>query len=103
MLRIRVGRRSQGTRSGVRYETCGQDVDPDGRFGLHVCSSRDPVLACRGSGSAVQSKETLPTEIGGRGTKRFLRVLGHGLRLQAHKWADAQRQPFFILLLLPGQ
>ena len=36
--------RSQGLRTVRRknHETCGQDVDPDGRFGLHVRGNRDP-------------------------------------------------------------
>jgi hypothetical protein len=36
--------RSQGLRTARRtkHETCDQDVDPDGRFGLHVRSSGDP-------------------------------------------------------------
>ena len=28
------------------HETCGQDVDPDGRFGLHVRGNRDPDTQC---------------------------------------------------------
>ena len=43
------------------HETCGQDVDPDGRFGLHVCRGRYPNVRSSGWWSdPVQSKDGLP-------------------------------------------
>jgi hypothetical protein len=43
IIRAREGFRSQGTRTlGDSHETCDQDVDPDGRVGLHVRRSRHP-------------------------------------------------------------
>jgi hypothetical protein len=41
------------------HETCGQDVDPDGRFGLHVRGNRDPDTQRRtGPDAIVQSKQS---------------------------------------------
>ena len=44
---------------GEHHETCGQDVDPDGRFGLHVRGNRDPDTQCRtGPDATVQSSQS---------------------------------------------
>ena len=46
------------------HETCGQDVDPDGRSGLHVCGGFDSDVCSSGwRTDSVQPKDRLP-EIG---------------------------------------
>lgn len=66
MLRIRVRVAApRGPALEKQNETCGQDFIPDGRLGWHVRSGSHPVASCKRAGSAVRSKTSLPTEIGG--------------------------------------
>jgi len=56
----REGCRSQGTHTQGEQsnETCGQDVDPDGRLGLHVlCGHRSHASRRRWTDTSVQNMQ----------------------------------------------
>ncbi len=60
----REGCRSQGTRTQGEQsnETCGQDVNPDGRFGLHVfCGHCSRASRRRWTDTNVQSSMQMTT------------------------------------------